>query len=189
MVNIFQMRSTRRAADTAVRSFNLQRRHTEDTDEARCVIGRAGIEIGSNFYQFNLSNTGKSTARNFHAHIEFSENRLPKLGKIKVFTTRDISEPELQNESDFPAESVILQGLGKKEWDDITHLNEALVISGTMEYDNGFDRPINKEFCLATVGDDRPNVPPSLNIPSCEALPDFLRRQTRKWREYGKVQN
>jgi hypothetical protein len=167
-------------------AFNLARRHTEDADEARLTIDGATIELRNNVYNFNLGNGGKSTARGVHAHIAFSENRLPALETIKVFDTRDISLDELEGNSDAPGH-VILQGLGKKEWDEIEHTNESLVMNATIGYENGFGRPVTKKVCLAVVVDDRPKVARRVFMPRCEDIPDFLRRSTYKWFQMGKV--
>lgn len=185
IVNVCQMRSTEKAANTAVQSFSLAKRHAEDSDEARCVVSST-IDTGSNISHLTLENSSKTPARNVHAHIEISENRLPGNERIKLFATRDIAPDELENDGPIPID-VVLEGLGKQEWDSIKQTNESLVVSSTIQYDNGFDRIRHVTFCTALVFDNRPGIEPRGFSPRCDALATFLQRSTYKWSQYGKV--
>jgi hypothetical protein len=191
LVNIYQMRSTekaavaaRSAADTAERSFALAKRHAEDTDEATCSV-RPDIELGGTFETISISNSGKSNARNLSVHMEVSQNTFPDNKIIFPFQTLDIASDEIRPNASIVRRLII----PNIDWQQLYKRRAGLVVSGTIQYDNGFDRLRRNEFCEAILIQPGRDAIPSMNLPpqapsgievSCDRFPEFYKTWNKR---------
>jgi hypothetical protein len=183
VVNIFLMSSTKKAAnaatsaaETAENSFQLERRRAEDSDEAICNV-RGDLVIGETIEHLSISNSGKVPAHKVRAHIEISRNSLPTNQRLTLFQSLDISEDELR--ADPIVKDIPLSGFGGADWRSMRELREAIVISGTISYENGFGSNRNKSFCHAELVAPQPpgNNPLELAVlTECDTLPAELSR-------------
>lgn len=164
------------AAETSQNSFNLTRRRAEDSDEARCSV-RGDVEHDGNVEHISIVNSGKVTAHNLQAHIEISRNSLPTNKRLTLFDAFDVSQDELRIDTPF-LKDIVLAEFGQKDWEAISQIREAIVVSGTMQYENGFDDVRHIVFCQAFLSQpanpgDYPQTPLNVLV-DCDRLPTFL---------------
>lgn len=167
--------AAKKAADTAEQSFNLAKRHAEDTDEAIFHPQPSMPKVGGDSIIIPFYNEGVATARGFHAHVEFSQNRMNDNKLVRLLTTVEVVHDEIRGKTTAGEEKFIVPNIN---WKPIYGDWEALVISGTMEYDDGFDRKVHTPFCTgiffipsqAAMG-GFPARNPSMSQQSCDVLP------------------
>jgi len=162
------------AAQTAEQSFKMARRRAEDSDEAICNV-RGDLESGSNIEHISVFNSGKVPAHGVVAHIEISRNRLPRNERLTLFQSLDISQDELR--SDPILRDVVLSEFGNQDWVRIGQLREAVVVSGAIGYENGFESKRQHAFCQAFLMQPNPpgNNPSSSGVlVDCDRLPGYL---------------
>jgi hypothetical protein len=163
------------SAVSAKESVDMALRRAEDSDEAICNV-RGDIEDGGSIEHIAISNAGKATARAVTAHIEISRNELPSNNRIALLGRVDISESALLPTK--PITKDLSIPIEAKDWARIAELREAIVISGTVKYENGFGRVKNETFCHALVKQppnpgDIPQTPINV-LPECDSLPAFM---------------
>jgi hypothetical protein len=167
------------AAKTAQDSFVLSKRHTEDTDEAICQIGH-GLQLGGNLETITIANVGKISAHHVEAHIDVSRNSLPENKRIALLGHFDISQDELKPLSPPITRELILQN---PHWTELYGLQETIVVSGNMKYENGFDDWRQNNFCQAFLvqpasQNSTYNGQPiaTASGADCERIPEMLQR-------------
>jgi hypothetical protein len=176
ITSIITALAAKHSSDSAVNSYKLTKRHTEDTDEAIVYVRGETTEDGSNVYRVTVANTGKISAHSVAAHIEISQHTLPSDAKQKTFAAFDINQDELRIDTPVFKETV-LEGFGAADWEKIHTLKESIRIEGTLSYENGFDDRRNPTFCQELLTQPNPpgNTPASMNVlVDCNRLPSFL---------------
>jgi hypothetical protein len=137
--------AAKKSADTAERSFQVERRRAEDQEEAICRLSTAGPAAFDNSLPVYLSNSGKVTAREIAAHLQVSLNTVPSNKTIRVLTSTDISAPELAKEKNLDRKLEL--PLSRQDWENIVDTKQIIVVAGTVRYENGFERTISDTHC------------------------------------------
>ena len=171
--------AAKEAADTAENSFKLTKRHTEDTDEAIAQM-RGELQAGTNIEVITVSNVGRVSAHGFFAHIEISRSTLPSNRRENLLATTDMSQDELRINAPFSKE-IVLPTVGQNDWDRLNRFEEAIVVSATMQYENGFDeirRPIYcQDFLVQRAHPgDKPQTPSNVLV-DCDRLPTYFEHE------------
>ncbi len=170
--------AAKEAADTASDSFKLERQRAEESDEAICLI-RQDIALGDNLLTVTIVDGGRVSAHKVQAHVEVSRNRLPDNKQIALLAKFDAYADELRVQGPPIIHETILSMI---DWRQLYGLHEAIVISGTVKYENGFDDWRSNDFCQAFVVEPasqastlngRP-VPVGI-MPDCARLPETLK--------------
>jgi hypothetical protein len=170
VVNIFLLRTTKistdaakSAAKTASDQFSLTKRHAEDIDEAVFRV-QASMAIGTNTIIVPFVNDGIATARHFRAHLEFSQNSVRENKQIALLATYDVDRDEIRGKSSVGEQRFTVPNIN---WNRL-YVDSALIVSGTMQYDDGFDRIVNTPFCSGLLV--RP-AQPAISQPAIPARP------------------
>jgi len=179
IVNIFQMRATKEASDTAEKAFRITKQHTEDTDEAIIQV-RGEPDVASNVERITLSDGGKMSAHKVKAHVVITKNSLPNNEQIAVLGTIDIYQDELRISYPITKE-IAITGMEKADWDRVQQIQEAVVAHVTGQYDNGFDDLREISYCQ----DFMMQLPHPGNFPfiklgvlvDCDGLSAYMRRE------------
>jgi hypothetical protein len=173
VVNIFQLRATQKAADTAKTSADMEKRRAEDSEEATCMP-TGDIGVGETVYRFFLPNSGKVNARNLHGQIELSLNSLPSNEPLRSLAKIEISQDELA--AGQRIEKHISMDIAS-DWEKLINSDETLVATGEIRYDNGFGRIRSSPMCYAIVWIPSPNDPNNRAHGSgldCDRLQEWL---------------
>lgn len=168
--------AAKQSADTAADSFKMEKRRAEDMEEAICRVQGGGTAARDNIFPVQIINNGKVSARNVEAHIEISLRAIPSNQKIRTLATLTISANEIPKEKD-EARRLNLP-LSSHDWDNIADTKEMIVQSGTLKYENGFDRINNETVCdfwlYFRAPEDKLN-PIQGRGATCGRLPELLR--------------
>ena len=162
------------AAETTRNAFGMDKRRAEEIEEAKCTI-LGDIGIGERFYTVTIPNGGKVSARDMRAHIEISLNALPSNKRIRLIKVLDIFQPELA--ANRPIEKMIDLSLTPQEWEGIIQTRKGLVETGTIQYENGFDRIVDNSVCRVLAAVPSPDDPLNRahgSVPDCDRLQQFL---------------
>jgi hypothetical protein len=175
------------AAETAEKSFKLARQRAEDSEEAICSV-RGETENGSGVEHLTISNSGKVPAHSVEVHLEVSRNGLPGNERLTLFQALDISQDELRGESPI-LKDVVLSDFGESDWKKINQIREAVVVSGRIQYENGFGNLRHSTFCQAFLSQpanpgDSPQTPLHILV-DCDRLPAFLPPLYERLRKRG----
>jgi hypothetical protein len=185
LVNIYQMRATKEAANaaesaarTAEDSFKFTRTRVEANDEATLSVLSYTDFVNnakSALQHLSISSTGNVLAKDFRAHLEFTRNSLPSNKRLALLYTLDISEDEVRKDTPI-TKTIVLPALGKREWEKVQQTREAVVTSGTLQYDNGFGTIKHRQFCEDFVTGGVTSV----YRVECDRLPEIVDRVKRE---------
>ena len=168
--------AAKQSADTATDAFKMEKRRAEDMEEAICRVQGGGTAARDNMYPLEIINSGKVSARNVEAYIEISLNAVPSNRKLRTLATLNISANEIPKEKD-EARRLNLP-LSARDWENIADTNEIIVQSGTLKYENGFDRINTETVCdfwlYLRTPEDKLN-PIQGRGATCERLPELLK--------------
>lgn len=108
-------------------------------------------------------NGGVATARDFHAHIEISQNTIQENKRVILLKSDEVERPEIRGKPDV----FIYTTHVNVNWAPLYRRTEVLVVSGTMDYDNGFDRKV-KGLPFCGIIYVQPTIPavPIMSIPA-----------------------
>ena len=173
----------------------MAKRRAEDFDEAFCyVTAWLDPELSENVEHVAIDNRGKVTARPIKAHVEIVGKSIPENRVLSRVSIIDIHEEELAA----PTASAINANTSSKsrevplEWMNsamrsrMADTKATIVVSGTLEYENGFGVVKNSPFCISSI-----NAKPEFgnggtnNLIDCDKVPRFLRDLERTHRAHA----
>jgi hypothetical protein len=169
--------AAKESADVTRDSFNMAKRHTEDSDEAILQPVTLSLEPDQNVATMLLMNTGQVTAHKITAHLEVWRTSLPSNHRQKLLREIDISQEELRKNDNIRIQ-VALPDFGKSERDYMVALKEGITFISAIGYENGFDTRRNPKGCMTQLmktpnPGDNPQTPTGTIIP-CENVPAWL---------------
>lgn len=137
------------AADTATKTLGLDTAIIQGSEAAYVPAARLAMEKDQAVIIF--FNSGKVAAKNLVADVEISKQTLPDyrlIGQPQKYTLRVPLVPP----SSFEIKSKLLfKGYHKSDADRVALGTEAITISASYQYDNGFGSIVHGKFCNSLV--------------------------------------
>ena len=139
-------------AGIAADQFAMDERRAEDAEEAILAVNSTPT-VGDRFLPFGITNSGKATARDVNGSLDISLTRLPSGRLLRVLERFKVSLTELR--PTLPGRPYSYSHLFSlhigDDWRALDATKEALVLSASLQYENGFGHLQRVRVCTDWV--------------------------------------
>lgn len=182
------------AADTAASELTLTRSRIEGQEQAIVHLVTADLDVRNGAAGITISNSGQTTANQVHAEFSVTRKTLPDMKVIWRSENYTLESSKLAKGSsisrDYPIDGISLDGWAIDPpapffW------KQTVIISGALNYDNGFGTQVREPFCEAYVryllksGSDQTG---RNGWVACDELNDTVNAVYSEWRKQAQQQ-